>query len=162
MARLMGQSWNGYKRRTSALRRCSVPEEDPLHGLESARLAKPAVTDYMGRMTDLPPDPAAPINRRTGTVPPRRSDPLTRFFGGSPLWVLAKLAMLSVVIGLVLAVFGLDVQGILYALQELFYSFFDNIYDAFHAVWRWFALGAVIVFPLWLLSRVLNLGGRRR
>lgn len=115
----------------------------------------------MSRMTDLPPDTAAPHDRRSA-VPPRRADPLTRFFGGSPLWVLAKLVMMSIIIGLVLAVFGLDVQGLFYAVQELFYSFFDNIYDAFNAVWRWFALGAIIVFPLWLLSRVLNLGSRRR
>jgi hypothetical protein len=112
-------------------------------------------------MSNPPPDSRAPMDRRD--VPhTRSSNPVTRFFGGSPLWVLLKLALLSVVIGVVLAAFGLDVRGLFYAVQDLFYAFFDNIYDALATVMRWFLLGAVIVFPLWLLSRLFDLGSRRR
>ncbi|MGQ4275141.1 DUF6460 domain-containing protein [Terrihabitans sp. B22-R8] len=113
-------------------------------------------------MTDLPPDHAARIHDRPDPRAARRVDPITRFFGGSPAWVLAKLVMLSLIIGVILAVFGLDVQGLFYAAQDLFYAFFDNIYDAGATLLRWFLLGAVIVFPLWLLSRLFNLGSRRR
>ena len=121
-------------------------------------------------MTDLPPDTAAPINNppprpeASRAEPPRtearRPDPVTRFFGGSPLWVLAKLAMLSIVIGVVLAVLGLDALAILRALEDLFYSFFENILDSLHTVLRWFLMGAVIVFPIWLLMRLINAGKR--
>jgi hypothetical protein len=108
-------------------------------------------------MTDLPPDTAAPISRNPS---PPRPDPVTRFFGGSPLWVLAKLAMLSVVIGVIFAVLGLDAFEILRAVQNLFYEFFDNIWDAIETLLRWFLLGAVIVFPIWLISRLLKLGAK--
>lgn len=106
-------------------------------------------------MSDLPPDTAAPID--TSAPPPRR-DPLTRFFGGSPLWVLAKLVMLSIVIGVILAVLNIDALAILWAIEDLFYEFFDNIWDALETVLRWFMLGAVIVFPIWLIARLLKLG----
>jgi hypothetical protein len=112
-------------------------------------------------MSNLPPDSRTTIDGHDG-LRPRSANPVTRFFGGSPLWVLLKLALLSVVIGVVLAAFGLDVRGLVYAVQDLFYAFFDNIYDALGTVFRWFLLGAVIVFPLWLLSRLFDLGSRRR
>ena len=95
-------------------------------------------------MTDLPP----------------RTDPVSRFFGGSPLWVLAKLAMLAVVIGVILDVLGLDALAILRGLRELFYDLFDSIWDMLETLLNWFLLGAVIVFPLWILARVFKLGAK--
>jgi hypothetical protein len=110
-------------------------------------------------MTDAQSSPSP--QAEPAHIPARpAADPLTRFFGGSPLWVLAKLAMLSVVIGVLLAVLDLDAFAILRGLRELFFEFFDNIWDAVETVFRWFLLGAVIVFPLWLLSRLLKLGNR--
>lgn len=107
-------------------------------------------------MTELPPKSATEADRN----PALRSDPLTRFFGGPPLWVLAKLAMLSVVIGVILAVLGLDAWAIVRAVQDLFYSLFDNLWDALDTVLGWFLLGAVIVFPIWLISRLMKSGKR--
>jgi hypothetical protein len=108
-------------------------------------------------MTDLPPDTAAPLDNHPPQPRPR-TDPLTRFFGGSPLWVIVKLAMLSIVIGVILAVLDIDALAIVRAVQDLFYSFFENIWDALETLLRWFMLGAVIVFPIWLISRLLKLG----
>ncbi len=108
-------------------------------------------------MTDLPPDTAAPLDNHT-PQPRMRTDPVTRFFGGSPLWVIVKLAMLSIVIGVILAVLDIDALAIVRAVQDLFYSFFENIWDALETLLRWFMLGAVIVFPIWLISRLLKLG----
>ncbi|BCJ91889.1 hypothetical protein IZ6_26240 [Terrihabitans soli] len=103
-------------------------------------------------MTDSPNAPAP------APKPAAPSDPLTRFFGGPPLWVLAKLVMLSVVIGVILAVLGLDAWALFYGLQDLFYSLFDNLWDAIDTVLRWFLLGAVIVFPIWLIARLMKVG----
>lgn len=92
---------------------------------------------------------------------PRRSGgALTRFFGGSPGVVLVKLVLLSIVIGVILAVLGLDVFAILRGLQDLFYDLFDNFWDAGRTVLRWFLLGAVIVFPVWLVIRLMQMGKR--
>ena len=105
----------------------------------------------------MPPDTAAPPDDHL-RQPPQRTDPVTRFFGGSPLWVVVKLAMLSIVIGVILAVLDIDALAIVRAVQDLFYSFFENIWDALETLLRWFMLGAVIVFPVWLISRLLKLG----
>ena len=87
-------------------------------------------------------------------------NPVIRFFGGSPLWVLAKLAMLAVVIGVILDVLGLDALELLRAIQDLFYDLFGNIWDMLETLLNWFLLGAVIVFPLWILARLFKLGAK--
>jgi hypothetical protein len=109
-------------------------------------------------MTETPNTPAPAREPARESVGP--SDPLTRFFGGPPLWVIAKLVMLSVVIGVILAVLGLDAWAIFYGLQDLFYSLFDNLWDALDTVLRWFLLGAVIVFPIFLIARLMKAGRR--
>jgi Family of unknown function (DUF6460) len=106
-------------------------------------------------MTETPNTTPAP---KPGPETVRPADPLTRFFGGPPLWVLAKLVMLSVVIGVILAVLGLDAWAIIHGIEDLFYSLFDNLWDAIDTVLRWFLLGAVIVFPIWLISRLMKAG----
>lgn len=108
-------------------------------------------------MSETPNNTPAPKPDRESIRP---ADPLTRFFGGPPIWVLAKLVMLSVVIGVILALLGLDAFAIIRGLEDLFYSLFDNLWDAIDTVLRWFLLGAVIVFPIWLIMRLMNVGKR--
>lgn len=83
---------------------------------------------------------------------------LTRFFGGSPAWVLVRLVILSVVVGVILAALGLDPRNILNSLERLVRSLFTFGFETFHSLWRYFLLGAVVVIPLWILMRVF---GRR-
>ena len=83
---------------------------------------------------------------------------LTRLFGGSPAWVLVRLVLLSVVVGVILAALGLDPMNILTSLQRLLRNLFSFSFEAVERMWRYFLLGAVIVIPLWLLMRVF---GRR-
>lgn len=83
---------------------------------------------------------------------------LTRFFGGSPAWVLVRLVLLTVVVGVILAALGLDPMNIFTSLQRLLRNLFSFSFEAVERMWRYFLLGAVIVIPLWLLMRVF---GRR-
>lgn len=83
---------------------------------------------------------------------------LTRFFGGSPAWVLVRLVILSVVVGVILAALGLDPHNIFNSLERLVRNLFSFGFEAFENLWRYFLLGAVIVIPLWLILRLL---GRR-
>jgi hypothetical protein len=80
----------------------------------------------------------------------------TRFLGGSPLAVLARLVMLSILVGVILSVLGLDPWNILYSIQRLVTSIWDMGFDAVLWVWRYFLLGAVIVIPIWLIARLLQ------
>jgi hypothetical protein len=81
---------------------------------------------------------------------------INRFLGGSPLAVLGKLILLSVLIGVVLSALGLDPWNILQSLQRLIRSVWDMGFDAVLWLWRYFLLGAVIVIPIWLILRLIR------
>ncbi|MGE4373449.1 MAG: DUF6460 domain-containing protein [Xanthobacter sp.] len=81
---------------------------------------------------------------------------LTRFFGGSPAWVLVRLVVLSVVVGVILAALGLDPMNIFKSLERLVRNLFSFGFDALEGLWRYFLLGAVIVIPLWLIMRIAS------
>lgn len=81
---------------------------------------------------------------------------LTRFFGGSPAWVVVRLIVLSVVVGVILAALGLDPMNIFQSLEGLVRSLFSFGFEAVERMWRYFLLGAVIVVPLWLIMRVAS------
>ncbi|MGP9813937.1 DUF6460 domain-containing protein [Rhodopseudomonas sp. NSM] len=87
---------------------------------------------------------------------PATDDGLTRFFGGSPLAVLLRLVLMSILVGVVLAAIGLDPWNILVSIRLLFQRIWDLGFDAISGMWRYFLLGAVIVIPIWLLSRLFG------
>lgn len=86
---------------------------------------------------------------------------MTRFLGDSPLRVAVRLLFLSFVVGVVMAALNLHP-----------FEIYDWVEDAVRYVWYegfafiergfgYLALGALIVVPLFLLSRLLKLGRRR-
>ena len=87
---------------------------------------------------------------------PAASDGLTRFLGGTPLSVAFRLILLSILVGVVLAAIGFDPYNILRSIELLFRRLWDLGLDAINWLWRYFLLGAVIVIPIWLLSRVFG------
>ena len=87
---------------------------------------------------------------------PAANDGLSRFLGGSPLTVAFRLILLSILVGVVLAAIGLDPWNILKSLRALFQWIRDIGFDAINWLWRYFLLGAVIVIPIWLLSRLFG------
>jgi hypothetical protein len=87
---------------------------------------------------------------------PAANDGLSRFLGGSPLAVAFRLVLLSVLVGVVLAAIGLDPWNILKSIKALFQWIRDVGFDAINWIWRYFLLGAVIVIPIWLLSRLFG------
>jgi len=87
---------------------------------------------------------------------PAASDGLSRFLGGTPLSVAFRLILLSILVGVVLAAIGFDPYNILRSIELLFRRIWDLGYDAINWLWRYFLLGAVIVIPIWFLSRVFS------
>ena len=81
---------------------------------------------------------------------------VNRFLGGSPLAVLAKLVLLSILIGVVLQALGLDPWDIVTSIRRLFRNIWEMGFDAVKWLWQYFLLGAVIVIPIWLIMRLLN------
>jgi hypothetical protein len=85
---------------------------------------------------------------------------MERFFGGNPALVLIRLVILSLIVGVVLAALGFSPYDIIQNLRDLAQRIYDMGFVAVEKAFRYFLLGAVIVFPLWLISRVLKLLGR--
>jgi uncharacterized membrane protein YoaK (UPF0700 family) len=89
-------------------------------------------------------------------LPARNDDSLSRFLGGSPLAVLVRLVLLSLLVGVVLAAIGFDPWNIVYSIHRLVDWIWSLGFDFINGVWRYFLLGAVIVIPVWLLMRLVN------
>jgi hypothetical protein len=81
---------------------------------------------------------------------------INRFLGGSPLAVLGKLILLSILIGVVLSALGLDPWNIVASLRRLLLNIWDMGFDAIRWLWQYFLLGAVLVIPIWLILRLVR------
>jgi hypothetical protein len=93
---------------------------------------------------------------------PAQQDGMHRFLGGSPLAVAFRLILLSILVGVVLAAVGFDPWNIVYSIRKLIQRIWDLGFDAINGLWRYFLLGAVIVVPVWLLSRLFGGAPRAR
>ena len=86
----------------------------------------------------------------------RESNYVNRFFGGPPLSVIFRLILLSILIGVILQVLGLDPWNIFDSLRRLVLHVWDMGFDALRWLWRYLLLGAVIVVPIWLIVRLMR------
>ena len=81
---------------------------------------------------------------------------LDRWLGGSPLGVLLRLVFLSLVVGVILAYLGLTPLALLYSALDSFQALFGLGFDAIENIGRYVLTGAIIVIPLWLLTRLMS------
>lgn len=84
---------------------------------------------------------------------------MERFFGGNPTLVLIRLAILSLIVGVVLAALGFSPFDLLNSVRRLVEHIYDMGFVAVEKAARYFLLGAVIVFPIWLVVRVFKMLG---
>jgi hypothetical protein len=83
-------------------------------------------------------------------------DTVSRFFGGPPLAVIFRLVLLSILVGVILKVLGLDPLNIIRSVENLVRAVWDMGFDAVVWLWRYFLLGALIVVPIWLVVRLMR------
>ena len=81
---------------------------------------------------------------------------VARWVGGSPLGVLVRLILVSILVGVILSALGLDPFDIIHSVERLIRSIWNMGFDAIRWLWRYFLLGAVIVIPIWILMRLFN------
>ena len=91
---------------------------------------------------------------------PAGDDGLTVFSAARRSAVAFRLILLSILVGVVLAAIGFDPWNILHSIRMLFRRLWDLGFDAVNWLWRYFLLGAVIVIPIWLLSRMFGSAAR--
>jgi hypothetical protein len=81
---------------------------------------------------------------------------VNRWLGGSPLGVIARLILISVLVGVILSAFGLDPFDIVRSVERLIQHIWNMGFDAVRWLWRYFLLGAVLVIPIWIIVRLVN------
>jgi len=87
---------------------------------------------------------------------------LTRFLGDTPLRVLVRLLVLSFIVGLVLATLNIHPFQIYEWVEHFVLRIYDMGFAVFADAFNYLVAGALIVVPLFVLARLLRLGGRRR
>jgi hypothetical protein len=103
------------------------------------------------------PAPETSSERKERTM---SGDFVTRFFGGSPAGVLLRLVVISFVVGIILNALGVSPFDIINGLRELAWRIYMLGFDSIEWIFRYFLLGAVIVFPIWLIVRLLKVARR--
>ena len=83
----------------------------------------------------------------------RRSG-IDRFFGGHPINVMLKLAAISLLVGFVMSVFGVNVQGVVRGAINLLREALRDGFGLFRNIGGYIVTGAVLVVPVWLLIRL--------
>src|SRR4029453_13720191 len=95
------------------------------------------------------------------TERPMANNYCNRFFGGPPLSVIFRLILLSILIGVILEVLGLDPWNVIDSLRRLVLRVWDMGFDAVRWLWRYLVLGAALVVPIWLVVRLMRLAKGR-
>lgn len=78
------------------------------------------------------------------------------FLGGSPLGVFVRLAILSILVGVLLSVFGIRPRNFFYVVDQFARHIYDLGFGAITWIFEYMVLGAMLVVPIWLLARLLK------
>ena len=78
------------------------------------------------------------------------------FLGGSPLAVAMRLAIVSVLVGVLLSTLGMTPRNFFRVIDEFARRVYDLGFGAITWMLDYLVLGAMLVVPLWLLIRLLK------
>jgi hypothetical protein len=81
---------------------------------------------------------------------------MDKFFEGSAFWTIIRLVVISLIVGVVLATFNLDAFDLVQKFRDLMRYFYSFGFEALRGAFEYFLLGAVIVFPIWIVLRLLS------
>jgi hypothetical protein len=82
---------------------------------------------------------------------------LDKFVGGSPVGVLVRLVLLSIVVGVILSALGITPSNFFYQINVLLRRIYDLGFGAFESVVEYLVLGAMVVVPIWLIARLFKM-----
>ena len=81
---------------------------------------------------------------------------LTRFLGDSPLRVIVKLIVISLIVGFIMSAFHWTPWDVFYAIRDTIVRIWNMGWAALGDFFGYILLGAVIVVPAFLILRLLN------
>lgn len=82
------------------------------------------------------------------------------FLGGSPMAVLVRLLVLSLIVGVILSALGITPQNFFFQINVLLQRIYDLGFGAFQSIVEYLVLGAMVVVPIWLIARLLKTAQR--
>ena len=77
-----------------------------------------------------------------------------QIFGGNPLDVVIRLAILSIVVGIVLSALNIQPSELVQYIRLLIQRIYNLGFGAFESLLGYLLIGAVVVIPIWLLTRI--------
>lgn len=86
------------------------------------------------------------------------SERVHRFLGGSPVSVLVRIIVMSIVVGVILSWLSWTPADVLYWIEDTFRWLWRAVFGSLDRALDYFLLGAAIVVPIFLLSRLLKWG----
>jgi hypothetical protein len=81
---------------------------------------------------------------------------LYRIFGGSPLWVIVRLIIISIVVGFVLDWLDLTPYALIDRLVNMVQRLIGRGFAAIRDIGTYLMLGAILVVPAWILIRLFQ------
>ncbi|HMN37191.1 MAG TPA: DUF6460 domain-containing protein [Hyphomicrobium sp.] len=84
---------------------------------------------------------------------------LRGFLGGHPLAVFVRLAVISLLTGVVLSALGITPANFFQTLDDLARWIYDLGFASIDWLLQYLVLGAMVVVPIWLLARLLRSRG---
>ena len=85
---------------------------------------------------------------------------LTRFLGDTPIRTIVKLAIISLVVGIIMSALNFTPLALWYAIEDFARFLYNLGYEAFARIGIYFVWGAMVVVPVFILMRVLSFGKR--
>jgi hypothetical protein len=79
-----------------------------------------------------------------------------RLFGGNPIGVIARLVVISIIVGIVMSALNIRPESLIYHARMLFHRISDMGVGLLESAFAYFLLGAVVVIPIWLVVRLVG------
>jgi hypothetical protein len=87
---------------------------------------------------------------------------INRFLGDTPVRIAVKLAVMSVIAGVIMSAVGWTPRAIYHGIIRFFQNLWNLGFDAIYNSLEYLILGAAIVIPVFILVRLLSFRSPRR
>ena len=76
--------------------------------------------------------------------------------------VVLRLALISIVVGIIMSALGISPQNLVYRLRTFIQAIYDLGFGSIEWLLQYLMLGALVVVPVWLISRLFSAARHRK
>jgi hypothetical protein len=81
---------------------------------------------------------------------------VNRFLGDSPARTVLKLVVVSLIVGFLMAIFGVDPWDLVYSIRNFILDIWHSGFAALGKIGDYLILGATIVIPIFIILRIFS------